>query len=215
LDIAMNSIEALLALYAGGLLPEPAMVLVAAHLEINPFNRAFVDGLEELDGNALEAQEPVALGNSDDRLRAVMAAPEPEDAPPAAPQSPCGIFPPTLTRFLGFDADSAPWRPKMPGFHECDLGEIDGCQVDLYRIRPGRAVPEHTHGGSEITLVLDGAFGDARGRFARGDISLADETVDHRPVAETDRPCICMAVMDAPLRLTGSLGRRLADIVGI
>ncbi len=44
----------------------------------------------------------------------------------------------------------------------------------------------------ELILILDGAFRDERGRFGPGDISVADATVDHRPVAEKDRPCIAL-----------------------
>ena len=75
-------------------------------------------------------------------------------------------------------------------------------------------MPSHTHEGSELTLVLDGAFRDANGRYGRGDISLADEHVDHRPIAEDERACICFAVTDAPLRLTGSYRQFFSDFLG-
>ena len=55
----------------------------------------------------------------------------------------------------------------------------------------------------------------ASGRFGRGDISIADPSVDHRPTAENTVPCIGFAVTDAPLRLTGSLRQRLGDILSI
>jgi putative transcriptional regulator len=75
-------------------------------------------------------------------------------------------------------------------------------------------LPAHTHRGLELTLVIDGAFHDVRGRFGVGDISVADENLDHRPVAETDRPCIAFSVMEAPIRLTGSLKQLIGDIIG-
>ena len=74
-------------------------------------------------------------------------------------------------------------------------------------------VPQHTHEGSELTLVLEGAFRDKTGRYARGDLALADGSIEHRPVAEPGEDCMCLTVTDAPLRLTGTetaLLRRLA-----
>jgi putative transcriptional regulator len=81
-------------------------------------------------------------------------------------------------------------------------------------IRAGRALPAHTHKGMELILILDGAFNDERGRFARGDISIADETVDHRPVAEKDRACIAFGVSDGPIKLTGSFRQIIGDLIG-
>ena len=52
------------------------------------------------------------------------------------------------------------------------------------------------------------------GRYGRGDIAIADQSVNHRPIAETERPCISFAVTDAPLRFNGPIGQRLSDILG-
>jgi putative transcriptional regulator len=34
----------------------------------------------------------------------------------------------------------------------------------LYHIRAGGRIPQHTHRGSEMTLILEGGFSDANGR---------------------------------------------------
>ncbi|MEO1747072.1 MAG: cupin domain-containing protein, partial [Pseudomonadota bacterium] len=125
----------------------------------------------------------------------------------------CGILPTALQDFIGFKAEDIPWKTKMPGFREYDLPDVDGCHVSMFWIKPGRTVPAHTHEGVELSLIVDGAFHDSRGRFSRGDISIADDSVDHRPTAETDRPCIGFAVCDGALRLTGPLHQRLGDII--
>lgn len=208
---SIDSIDALLARYVAGTLPAPAQLLVAAHLEIKPDNRPFVAGLESLAGISLERSDAAPFADRDARLAAVFDAPEP--AIPAGPKPGAGIFPGVLRDFVGFGAEDVPWRTKMPGFRECDLGEIDGCNLSLFWIKPGRKIPAHTHEGFELSLVLDGAFSDIYGRYGRGDISIADDTVDHRPIAESERPCIGMAVTDGPLRLTGPLRQRLGDIL--
>lgn len=208
-----DNMDALLARYVAGRLPLPANVLVESHLQIKPDNRALVRGLEAIGGNILEGEEAIELKDRENALEAVFHSKPPAEARQDA--TPGKVFPAALRDFTGFDADNVPWRSKLPGFRECDLGEFDGCNASLLWIKPGRAMPSHTHEGTELTIVLDGAFCDETGRYGRGDISVADQSVDHRPVAEEGRPCICFAVTDAPLRLTGSLGRRLADIVGI
>ena len=74
-------------------------------------------------------------------------------------------------------------------------------------MRAGRQVPQHTHEGSELTVVLDGAFHDETGHYGRGDLVIADSSLDHRPTADEEQDCLCLAVTDAPLRLTGRFGR--------
>ncbi len=209
----LDSLDVLLARYVAGGLPAPARVLVESHLAIKPSSRIFTSGLETLAGDALAGARPTDLDSMQDRLDAIFASEPPQTATPERPA--LGLFPKPLRDFLGFDFDDVPWRKKLPGFKEYDLGEIDGCQTNLFWLRPGRPIPEHTHEGSELFLVLDGAFNDGIGRYARGDISIADKSVDHRPVAETERPCIGFSVTDGPLRLTGPLHRRLSDIIGL
>lgn len=206
-----DSIDTLLSRYVAGALPEPARVLVAAHLELRPENRTFVGGLETLAGSELEAEAPVDIGGRDAQLQAIFASAPPQASVPARGD---GVFPHAMRDFFGFDADRVPWRTKMPGFREFEMGEIDGCHVSLFWIRPGRKIPHHTHEGSELTLVVDGAFRDTTGRYGRGDIAIADQSVNHRPIAEVERPCISFAVTDAPLRFNGPIGQRLSDILG-
>ena len=132
---------------------------------------------------------------------------------PAAASAKPSSLPVALREFIGMELDEIPWRSKMPGFKEYDLGEIDGLETSLFWIRPGRVIPAHTHKGVELSLILEGAFNDTRGRFGPGDLSVADDSVDHRPVAEKDRPCIGFAVVDQPLKFTGSLSQMLGDII--
>jgi putative transcriptional regulator len=209
----LDNLDVLLARYVAGGLPIPARILVESHLAMKPSSHTFACGLETLAGDALAGAQPTDLDGKKGRLEAIFASEPPQTASPA-PQT-YSLFPKPLRDFLGFDIDEVRWRKKLPGFKEYDLGEIDGCHASLLWLRPGRPIPEHTHEGSELFLVLDGAFNDGIGRYARGDISIADESVDHRPIAETERPCIGFSVTDGPLRLTGPLHRRLSDIIGL
>lgn len=211
----IDTIDSLLARYVAGTLPAPARVLVEAHLELKPENRIKVTNLEAMAGLALMEIEPVALGHRDAMLAGVLQSdPATGGVGEVRANNEQTVFPKALIDFVGFDAADVPWRTRMPGYREYDLGDIDGCHVNLFWIKPGRTVPAHTHEGSELSLVLDGDFTDARGFYARGDISVADDSVDHRPCAGRDRPCIGLAVMDAPLKLTGSFRQMIGDIIG-
>ena len=57
-------------------------------------------------------------------------------------------------------------------------------KLRLLKVAPGHGIPEHGHGGAELTLVLRGSFHDETGRYARGDVADLDETVEHQPVAD-------------------------------
>ncbi len=216
-------VDSLLAAYVTGGLPRPASVLVEAHLEMTEASRGWVRDLEVVAADAMQACEPAALSGRDAMLSAIFAADGAEEEAPAAlrPDRPAlppkvrpGRLPRSIRGFIGRDLADVPWRTVLPGLREWKVGEADGCTASLIRIRPGVPVPHHTHGGAEVTLVLEGGFRDRTGHYVEGDIAAADDTVDHRPVADLGRDCICFAVTDAPLRLTGLVGRlvsRLSD----
>lgn len=206
-----ETIDNLLAGYVSGALPLSLQVMVDAHLELSPKNKPMVASLESAAGAALDDLAPIALSNRDDRLDAIFASAAVSEAPKLTES--CAVMPTALRNFIGYNAEDIPWRTVMPGFREYDLDDVDGFHVSMFWIKPGRTVPAHTHEGCEISLIVDGAFVDERGRFGRGDISIADDTIDHRPTAEKDRPCIGFAVTDGALRLTGSLRQRLGDIL--
>jgi putative transcriptional regulator len=207
-----QEIDALLAGYASGSLPIPLHVLVEAHLELTPRNRDFVADLETLTGSAIEEAAPVALSDRDRRLASIFAsAPGPARPRPSARAS--ARLPDAIRRLVGHDVDTLPWKTILPGFREYRIGEIDGLKSSLFWIRAGQKIPSHTHEGSEFTLVCEGGFTDLLGSYERGDISVTDSSVDHQPVADDDGDCIGFAVTDAPLRLTGFLGRLINPFI--
>jgi putative transcriptional regulator len=51
--------------------------------------------------------------------------------------------------------------------------------------------------------VLEGGFSDGQGTYHPGDFVYRKNTDIHAPVAIDGEDCICLAVLDAPLKFTG------------
>ncbi len=101
------------------------------------------------------------------------------------------------------------------GIRQCILASGRQGSARLLSIPPGRAVPDHSHNGLELTLVLQGAFSDETGCFGVGDLELADQSLEHTPVADDGAECICLAATDAPLRFSSLIPSLLQPIFRI
>jgi len=200
-----NHLDTLLAHYARGALSAPLHALVASHLVIRPESRPFVGALESVVASAIAEEEPAQIRNREERLKAIFAI-DPE-APARTSPAIEGDVPQPLARYLGCTLAEVPWRTLLPGVKEYRVEDNEHGEATLYWIKAGRKMPSHTHEGSEYTLVLKGAFSDLNGHYGRGDVAIADMDVDHRPVADLGEDCFCFAVTDAPLKLTGPIGR--------
>ncbi|HSA80842.1 MAG TPA: ChrR family anti-sigma-E factor [Geminicoccaceae bacterium] len=204
--------------YASGALPEPVALLVATHLALCPRCRGVALELEAVGGALLEELPPEPMAA--DSLQRVLARieqphaiPEKDQPERAAEGDPS--LPRPLRDYIGGTLDALPWRRLGPIAEVQLLRDFPGFTTRLLRIRGGTAVPVHTHRGSELTLVLSGAFSDEEGHYLPGDVEETDGEITHRPVADAGADCLCLAVTDAPLKLTGSFGRLLNPFVRI
>ena len=50
-------------------------------------------------------------------------------------------------------------------------------------------------------------------RFGPGDFEEADDDVSHRPIVDSDVPCICIAAIEGKVKLEGFVGRLLQPFV--
>jgi putative transcriptional regulator len=203
--------EELLLDYAAGSLHEPAALVVATHLALCPDCRRRTRAFEAVGGELLETLPAVPTRGG---VEAVLARlDEPEPAGPAAAaldDETRRLVPEPLRGYLGASLRDLAWRKVTRGFDQVELPlPRPGYATRLLRIRPGAALPRHTHGGSESVLVLDGGFSDERGHYARGDLALSDARVVHRPVADPDGDCLCLIVIEGPVKFAGALGRLL------
>ena len=200
--------------HASGAASAPVSLLIATHLALNPAARRSYRQLESLGGVMLDtinpiAAEPDALAKLFARIdRGEGMAPERQPVPPVTHAQ---RIPAPLSGYMADGIDRLAWRQLARGIEEAQLA-IEGKHRDramLLRIAPGRAIPRHVHRGVEMTLVLEGAFSDSRGLYARGDLCIADQTIEHEPVAEQAGDCLCLVVSEGPVRLTGPFMRML------
>ena len=205
--------EALFA-YGAGSLDEATALLIATHATFCPQCRTQITRVESLGGSLLNDLPPEELG--DDALSQILGRLDEDSAGlPSPPLVACGpsAFPKPLQSYLG--TAEIHWKRLAKGVEQSMVLECGSARARLLRIAPGTTVPEHGHQGSELTLVLQGGFSDLNGHYVRGDVSIADGSVIHTPVADQDGPCVCLAVTDAPLRLTGVIGRLISPFLNI
>lgn len=207
--------DALLVDYAAGAMKEPMALLVATHLALCPQCRNQVETLESVGGALLETIEPADV--DDATLDALMARLDDhgveDDVPADRHDDGDPLLPQPLRGYVGTSLTQLRWQ-GIGSFQYVDMGLGNGdTRTRLMRIAPGTAMPQHTHEGNELTLVLSGGFSDGALSFRRGDVAITDDTVDHRPIADAGEPCICLAVTDAPLKLTGRFGRLINPLI--
>lgn len=202
--------------YAAGTLNEAFTVVAASHIAVCPSCRAAVRAAEALGGELLDvmADMPVSADCRASTLAALDQATL-HRLPVPAPRSQLPVPLARLIDAQGFE--DIVWKKKAPGVSMFDvkLPAMARGQLKLLRIAAGRAMPEHGHGGEEITLVLKGAYRDHMGRFAQGDVADLDEDIEHKPVVETECDCICLVATERPTRFKSLAARIIQPFVGI
>lgn len=208
---------------AGALSPEMAAV-ADTHLEGCAYCRQQLAAAEQVGGVLLSQQQPAAPEPQQvARLRGDMLArlqqplPEathgPSDTEPA-PRS-LDALPRPLQPYFGKSLKALRWRWMAPGVHMIRAPRSSGDTLVLLRIAPGKSMPVHSHGGSELTQILKGAYDDELGHFGPGDMADLDSDIEHQPVTSPGVPCICVAALDGPLQFRGWLARKLQPMVGL
>lgn len=210
--------EETLAAYAAGSLTASLALVIGCHLESCAQCRKAVAAAENLGGVMMDELQPSSLSSSArSRMLAML-----DDAPlmqsvPQPRSEPIQVdsrLPRKLHKLLGnSDLENQHWKSLGPGVKQLKLPCKEGTAI-LLNIEAHKAVPVHSHKGSELTLILEGDYNDHLGHFGRGDIADLDTSTQHQPVAGP-QGCICLAGMDAPLRFQGLLPRLLQPFFGI
>ncbi|MEX1235761.1 MAG: ChrR family anti-sigma-E factor [Roseovarius sp.] len=205
--IAHHLTDSLLMAYSSGSLPEAFSLTVATHISLCDECRARLGAFDSVGGALLDTADASQMAPGS--MAAALAAARSSAATPAraAAVRPTGVLPAPLQDYVGGDLDAVKWRAVGMGVRQAILPTQGGATARLLHIRAGAAVPDHGHNGLELTLVLQGAFVDDEARFARGDIEIASEDLQHTPIADIGEDCICLAATDAPLRFQSWVAR--------
>ena len=183
--------------YSTGQLEEGFSLAIATHISMCDQCRVELESLEVMGGAIFENLEPNEIDIDAFAKTLALIDDMPEQVTTKAIPT---ELPEPLADYVGCDLDDIDWRPIGMGVKQKILVNSEKVSARLLYIPAGTAVPEHSHKGRELTLVLKGAFKDEIDHFGPGDIELADGHTHHTPVASDDEDCICLAVTDAPLK---------------
>jgi putative transcriptional regulator len=204
--------------HAAGRLSPALSLTVAVHLESCAACRENVRLFEAAGGALLADLKPAKI--SDSSLERLFARIDSGEVAPAPRPRPA---PPTLSNGFVLPAamagcDIGPWRSVAPGLGWARV-RLPGAPKEravLLKIAAGKAAPMHDHRGLELTQVLYGRFSDGRGTYGPGDLVEADvDTRDHQPLVTEDGECLCLAALEAPLRIHSLIGRLFQPLMGI
>lgn len=203
--------------YANGTLASPEDLVVGSHISICAECRSRVGTFEDVSAVLLEDGETEKVSDGAfDTVMARLDEPANDDIP--EPQirfdrATLEVIPPPLRNYLAGSLAALDWKRTGRGIEEVSLLREGDTRISLLRIRAGQKVPSHTHAGDEFTLVLSGGYSDGDAHFGKGDVSLADGTTDHAPIADDGGPCLCLTVRKGAARLTGPIGRFLNPVM--
>ena len=205
---------------SAGSQPEACAAVIASHLACCPVCRAEVCRMAKIGEALFDTLEPADMSATAPII--AMRACEGEVLEAGdAPRVPCakctGDVPAPLAALIGERLDDIAWRWLAPGIWTYRIPLSKGCRGDLrlFKIAPGKALPEHEHEGSELTLILRGSYTDELGTYRPGDVADLDEGVAHGPVACPQKGCICLTATDGKVRFKGWLPRLLQPILGL
>ena len=208
--ITHHTPDAMLAAYAAGSLPQPYAIVVATHISMCMECRASFEAHQAVGGTMLDATPATDL--SDELKINVFALLDAPVTPQPVFQK-SGVYPGPVMELLG--GQPPRWTKLGVGIRQNIISSNSSGSVRLLYIPPGQAVPDHSHNGLELTLVLQGSFSDDTGWFGVGDLEIADEHLEHTPTADAGPPCICLAATDAQLRFSTFLPRLLQPLFRI
>ncbi|MEM6301662.1 MAG: ChrR family anti-sigma-E factor [Pseudomonadota bacterium] len=194
----------LLTEYVAGSLSLAQSACVSAHLNYCDSCRQTVQQLQAVGAAMFESLDPEPVGDA--LLNRVLARLD-EEAPlsyETPRQESQDATPALLRRLMEGDFSDLAWKKITDTLRTTQIKTGDpNYEFSLLHIKAGGEIPAHDHHGSEMTLVLQGGFTDGHGDYHAGDFIYKTTEDVHTPRAFDDEDCICLAVLDAPLKFTG------------
>lgn len=174
---------------------------------ISAATRLKVLDLINSDLTALSAQEAVSANDSS-QLDTLGTASNAADKASELPHC--------LDKLLPHGLDDLQWKKLSTSLSVARLEAGDTKrEVALHRIKAGGGVANHDHRGREVTVVLTGSFSDQDGLYLPGDFLVKESGEAHSPMASEDSACVCLSVLEAPVKFTGPLTRMINPFLRI
>lgn len=191
--------------YASGTGSWALNILISTHLHFCHQCRREVSQLESTAAVFFDQQQPVELESQGfsrllGRLQETKAAERKEVVAPTR-------FPAVIEKIIGHDIEALTWSNPLKNLRVSQLMKDDkGAVLSLHHMKAGGKVPNHTHRGNEISLVIEGGFSDSIGSYVPGDFIHLSSEHAHSPQADADGDCWLLTLVEAPVKLTGPLG---------
>lgn len=199
---------------AAGSQPETFAAVVASHLASCPACARQVSRMERIGEALFDSIEPAQLERA-----APVAAARALEALDARSTSLVqnGDVPLPLTGLIGLKLDDVPWKRLGAGLWHYPLPLSPSVKGDLrlIKVAPGHTMPDHGHGGEEMTLVLRGSYTDVTGHYRVGDIADLADDVEHAPIACAQEGCICLIASEKPARFKSVFARMMQPLAGL
>ncbi|CAM4342530.1 ChrR family anti-sigma-E factor [Pseudoalteromonas ostreae] len=207
--------DALLAQYCNASLPASLSIAIAIHVEMCECCQAEVKRLEAQNANAIFTQPDLSVDEelSDDAMSlfaAITASDDVDEVYEVTPQT-------ILVNQQNYQLPRALARISHGKFMQ--MGKLSRSRIalddgalrsSLLHIDAGGEIPEHTHTGFELTLLLDGEFSDEEGQYVPGDFMWLDGRHQHTPI--TEKGCLCYTVVSSALHFNKGLSKLLNPI---
>lgn len=200
---------------AAGSQPEAQAAVVASHVAMCPLCRRELKDLELIGAAMFDDMPSVAVkGEAPVPAARALEAETPASVPHVSVE---GDVPYPLRAVLPAELGRIKWKRLAPGIWHHPIPLSKGARGDLrlIKVAPGIALPEHGHGGEELTLLLAGSYRDELGTFRRGDVADLDDEVEHRPVADAREGCVCLIATERKARFKGLIARIMQSWTGL
>lgn len=206
--------DGLLASYSAASLPLSQALCISAHVEhcdecdqkLKRLNQVGSQLMHRLKPAPPSAELKTSLL---DRLDSITEDPVKEQPGPSD-----SSVPRCLRQFIRTGYQDVAWKRISPDIHSFELcRDKNNAKVELLRIKAGGTSSTHTHLGDEYTVILEGSFSDEAGLYHQGDFLVRNSSHRHTPVATQNGECICLAVTEAPIQLTGLFSRLLNPLI--
>lgn len=209
--MSYHPIPSLIEAYAGGTLDDATAFSVATHIESCPHCRRLVLQAEQRLGNELSSAVCSDIPNSDSMFDNIVAL-EQNSEPFRLPRLPTSIevngkkfrLPLSLSRFKD---NISEWKSYGGKVFSASVELSCDARVSLLYISENVKIPQHTHKGTEATLVLHGGFSDEDGHYEVGDYLHKDASAKHSPFTREGEDCLCLTVLTEPMIFTQGVAR--------